>query len=289
MINSYVKKYVLHPLFTKFTAGDSLQSLRNKINILQKNKLYPIVDYVKESSITDNSVNNCILQYIKLCDIPKIDYIGLKLSSINYNEDKIDYLVNSIINKNKKVMIDAEDVKNQDKIDEITDFLIQKYNKHEICVYKTYQMYRKDGLNKLLCDINTIQNLGIKLVRGAYYNQDYNSNKLYSRKYQTDIAYTKAMKLIFNDIKHSNTHAFICTHNPDNIHSLIHFIENNKKISHKLAHASLYGFINNHTIAIKDSGIMTYKYLPYGNFDDAVPYLIRRIYENPFILGYLLK
>jgi hypothetical protein len=289
MISSNVKKFILRPLFNNLTAGESIQSLHTKIMVLEKSNLYPIVDYIRESSVTTHDVNNSISQYIRLSNIPKIDYVGLKLSSINFHEDKVDFLVNLLTMKNKKVMIDAEDVKNQDKIDEMTDFLIQKYNKHEICVYKTYQMYRKDGLNKLLCDINTIQNLGIKLVKGAYYNQDYNSNKLFTSKYQTDIAYTKAMKLIFNDIKHSNTHAFICTHNPDNIHSLLHFVENNKKISHKLAHASLYGFINNHTIAIKDSGIMTYKYLPYGNFDDAVPYLIRRIYENPLILGYLLK
>jgi ASC-1-like (ASCH) protein len=289
MISSNVKKFILRPLFNNLTAGESIQSLQTKIEMLEKNNLYPIVDYIRESSVTTLDVNNSISQYIRLSNIPKVDYVGLKLSSINFHENKIDFLVNLLTKKNKKVMIDAEDVDKQDKIDEITDDLIQKYNKHEICVYKTYQMYRKDGLNKLLCDINTIQNLGVKLVKGAYYKQDRNSNKLFTTKEQTDVAYTNAMKLIFNDIKHSNTHVFICTHNLDAIHLLLHFIENNKKLSHKLAHASLYGFINNHTITIKDSGIKTYKYLPYGNFDDSIPYLLRRIYENPFIMGYLLK
>jgi len=289
MIKSHIKKYIFKPLFTHLTAGESLQSLSNKIDVLHKHNIYPIVDYIKESSITNHSVNNCTLQYLEISNLSKIDYISVKLSSINYQEDKIDYIVKSIIKNDKKVMIDAEDVKNQDKIDDITNSLIKKYNKQNINIYKTYQMYRKDGLYKVLNDIHTINNIGIKLVRGAYYSQDYNSNKLLTTKYQTDEAYSNAMKIIFNEIKSSNIHAFICTHNTDNIHNLLHFIENNKNLSHKLAHASLYGFINNYTPAIVDSGIMTYKYLPYGNFDDAVPYLMRRIYENPKILYYLFK
>ena len=48
-------------------------------------------------------------------------------------------------------------------------------------------------------------------------------------------------------------------------------------------------FVTNDTKEIVKSGITTYKYLPYGNFDDAIPYLTRRIYENPKILYYLLK
>jgi hypothetical protein len=54
----------------------------------------------------------------------------------------------------------------------------------------------------------------------------------------------------------------------------------------KIYHASLYGFIKDDTQKIIQSEIKTYKYLPYGNFEDALPYLIRRIYENPKILKY---
>jgi len=280
-----IQKYVFQSLFTHFTAGETITSLKYKVNELHRQNLYPIVDYIKESTNNNRDINNSILNYIKLSDIPKIDYIALKLSSLGFHEQKIEYLINALIEKDKKIMIDAENVDKQDKTDEITDSLIYKYNKKEVNVYKTYQMYRIDGLSKLHYDINHINNLGIKLVRGAYYNQDYKSGKLYTKKYQTDYAFSTAMKLIFQS---EGTHSFICTHNSHNINQMIDYVKNNDDYN-KIAHASLYGFINNETKNIIESGITTYKYLPYGNFDDSIAYLTRRIYENPKILFYMLK
>jgi len=280
-----MQKYIFQSLFKHFTAGETIKSLQSKINELEKQNLYPIVDYIKESTNNKHGINNSILHYIKLSDVPKIDYIALKLSSLGFNDDKIDYLIDILIKKDIKVMIDAEDVNNQDKIYELTDHLIYKYNKKEINVYKTYQMYRKDGLSKLHYDIEHVNNLGIKLVRGAYYNQDSNSGKLFTSKSQTDVAFQNALKLIFNS---EGTDNFICTHNYHDINQMIEYVKKSKN-NNKISHASLYGFINNDTQRILQSGIPTYKYLPYGNFDDSIPYLTRRLYENPKILFYMLK
>lgn len=279
-----LQHYVLQTLYKYFTAGETIKSLQFKINELEKENLYPIVDYIKESNDTSSKINSSILQYIKLSDIPKIDYIALKLSSFGFHEQKIEYLINSLIEKDKKVMIDAEEINKQDRINDITDSLIYKYNKKEINIYKTYQMYTINGLSKLYYDIEHVNNLGIKLVRGAYYKQDYKSGKLFSTKYQTDFAYENAMKLIF---KSEGTHSFICTHNYNNINQMIDYVNNNN--SNKISHASLYGFIYKDTERIMKAGIPTYKYLPYGSYDDAIPYLTRRIYENPQILLHLLK
>jgi len=285
-MNPFIKNIVFKPIFKQLTAGETIDSLKHKINLLHKQSLFPIVDYIKESVTSNHSINNIIIQYIKLSNIPKIDYLGVKLSSFSFHEDKIDYLVNALIEKDKKILIDAEDVSNQDKINKITNNLVEKYNKDEINVYKTYQMYRKDSLCMLNNDINSFNNLGIKLVRGAYYNQDYKTGKLYTNILYTDKAYNSAMNLIFQS---KNTHSFICTHNYNSISKLLNYIHNNKEGLDKLTHASLYGFINNYTDTIIKSGITTYKYLPYGNFNDSIPYLTRRLYENPKILYYLLK
>jgi hypothetical protein len=79
-------------------------------------------------------------------------------------------------------MIDAEDEINQDKIEKITDNLLRDYNQFEPLIFKTYQMYRKDSYNKLFSDLLLHENLGIKLVRGAYHNKDKYSGKLYLTK-----------------------------------------------------------------------------------------------------------
>ena len=284
-----IKKYVLRPLFTHLTAGETLTSLESKVIQLHKQNIYPIVDYIKESSNTSSSINSCILQHIKLSQSPNIEYVALKLSSFGFRENKIDYVVNTLIQKEKKVMIDAEEVDKHDQINEITYNLIKKYNTNQdINIFKTYQMYRKDGYNTLKNDINKVENLGIKLVRGAYYKQDYMSNKLFMHKDETDLAYSNAMSRIFSIIKYANINAFICTHNYYDNTKLIDF-NNNNNLTSKLFHASLYGFINKDTQRIIKSGIPVFKYLPYGNFDDSIPYLTRRLYENPKILYYLLK
>jgi proline dehydrogenase len=284
MINSFIKQNIFRPLFSHLTAGETINSLKSKIDIFHQQNIFPIVDYIKEGSNSHQNINNCILNYIKIGNISKIDYIGIKLSSFGFLEDKIDYLVDTLVNTSqKKIMIDAEDIKNQDKINKITYKLLEKYNKNEINIYKTYQMYRKDSLCMLKYDINNINNLGVKLVRGAYYNQDYKSGLLFTDIKYTDNTYNRAMDILFHS---KNTHSFICTHNYYSINKLLNYIKNNN--NNNLAHASLYGFINNETKQIIKSGIPTYKYLPYGNFDDSVPYLTRRIYENPKILYYLI-
>ena len=272
-----INKYIYQKLFTHFTAGQTINSLKNKVQELHSQNLYPIINYIKDSSL---------LEYIKLSEIHEIDYVAIKLSSFNFNEQKINYIVNTLIDKDKKIMIDAEEDSNHTIINDITNKLIYKYNKNDINIYKTYQMYRKDSYSILNYDINHTNNLGIKLVRGAYYNQDYNSGKLFTNKKDTDLAFENAMKLIF---KNNSLHAFICTHNYYNIDQMIEYVKDNKNNSTKIAHASLYGFIPNHTKELVKSDISTYKYLPYGKFDDTIPYLTRRIYENPKILFYLLK
>jgi proline dehydrogenase len=284
MINSYIKQNIFRPLFTHLTAGETIESLKNKIDSFHKQNIFPIVDYIKEGSDSAQNINTCILNYLKIGNISKIDYIGIKLSSFGFQEDKIDYVVNTLVNLNqKKIMIDAEDVNNYGKINKITNSLIDKYNTDEINIYKTYQMYRKDSLRELNCDVKNFNKLGVKLVRGAYHNQDYKSGLLFTDVKYTDNSYNNGMDILF---KSKNTHSFICTHNKYSINKMLTHVKNTNNPT--IAHASLYGFINRETINIIDSGIPTYKYLPYGNFDDSIQYLTRRLYENPKILYYLI-
>jgi proline dehydrogenase len=141
----------------------------------------------------------------------------------------------------------------------------------------------------LLDDINNHQRLGIKLVRGAYYNEDKNTNLLYKTKKETDEAFSNAIDVIF-DKKNNKNKSFICTHNKTDINKMIDLYTKNRELyNYNIYHASLYGFIERDTQRIVESGIKTFKYLPYGEMEDAVPYLLRRIYENPKVLYYFFR
>jgi hypothetical protein len=142
-------------------------------------------------------------------------------------------------------------------------------------------MYRQDSLKTLELDMEYFSHLGIKLVRGAYMKQDKHTGKLYDTKEGTDKAFRDALDLALRKNNSNIIHTMICTHNKEDIDYMI-----KKYTNQPIVHASLYGFLPNDTQKIVNSGIPTYKYLPYGTMDDAVPYLVRRIQENPFILKY---
>ena len=276
---SLSKSLLFKPLFNKFTAGENTTSLNNKINYLSKQNILSIVDYVKEFSNNSDDIKNSTNEYISISKLDSTKYIAIKLSTFNFEYSKICPLLTLMINNNKKILIDAEDCENQDKINDLTDTLIYKLNTTDINIFKTYQLYRKDGLNQLKEDIGKFDNkLGIKIVRGAYYNQDFKTGKLFTNKEDTDDNFNKAMDIVFTLPNES----FICTHNKNDIDKIIKNVQQKKNISH----ASVYGFINKDTNRIIENGIKTFKYLPYGNMDDALPYLTRRIYENPKILFY---
>lgn len=296
IINILRSNRIVRPLYNHFTAGEDVKSLQTKIINMKQNNLLPIADYIKEYSNNENEIRDNAHEYLKLTDIKELKYIALKLSSFNYHFCSIENLVSIIVSRYKSILIDAEDVKNQDKINEITDFLMTKHNIHNVSIFKTYQMYRKDSLALLEKDLDKFPRLGVKLVRGAYMSLDKDSGLLFTNKDDTDNAFNKAIKLITKKTRDSYENkqiikTFVCTHNQESINLLLKEINRFQKgqiNKDYIYHASLYGFINNNTQKLINHGVKTFKYLPYGKLEDSVPYLLRRIEENPKILKYCL-
>lgn len=280
-------KPILRPLYNHYTAGENIKSLERKIVELRKKNLYPIPDFIKEKAKTKEDIDGIITEYKKLSSSNTFNHIALKLSSFNFEYDKIDNVINNLILNGKIVLIDAEEVVVQDKINEYTNDFIKKYNRKNVNIFKTYQMYRKDSLSNLKKDIDTFNFLGVKLVRGAYHKTDLITNKLYSNKKNTDNDFRDAIFLLIT----RQINSFICTHNKDDINYLINFTDEIYDKwsfdSSMIYHASLYGFINNETDKLIKAHIKTYKYLPYGSMEDAIPYLSRRLEENPQVIKYL--
>ena len=179
-------KQIIRPIYNNLTAGENIESLQNKITSLSSNSIYPIVDYVREFSQNKNSLDLVAKEYIKLSKIPSFNYVAIKCSSLNFDPIKINTISRALINSGKRILIDSEDVVNSQKINDITNELIKNHNKSFINIYKTYQMYKKDELNLLSNDLSQFPYLGVKLVRGAYYNQDRHTNQLFKLKSETD-------------------------------------------------------------------------------------------------------
>ena len=286
MFKQTIKK-IIRPIYTHLTAGENITSLKNKITSLQSESLYPIADYIKESSKTQTDLNLVLKEYFNLAKISNLNYVAIKCSSLNFDPIKINTIIKLLINSQKRVLIDAEEVIHSQKINDITNELIKVHNMSFINIYKTYQMYKKDELNVLSNDLSNFPLLGIKLVRGAYYNQDKNTNQLFKLKSETDESFKSAMNLMFNTTSET-IRTFICTHNKENIDEMINRSKYSSTFKNKIYHASLYGFIPNETERIIKANIKAFKYLPYGEIEDAMPYLMRRLYENPKILYYLM-
>ena len=156
---------------------------------------------------------------------------------------------------------------------------MQQYNKKKIYIYKTYQLYRNDGVNTLYEDITKPRDflIGFKIVRGAYYNQDKKYNILMNTLQETHDNYNNAIRIFIDNFRLGDK--LLCaTHNNESINNAIQYIENNK-LHDTIEFAQLMGMSDGQSQKLAKK-YTVYKYLPYGNFQDTLPYLIRRLYEN---------
>ena len=171
-----------------------------------------------------------------------------------------------------RILLDAETVNMVSKESHVYDRLIRKHNQNGPFLYKTYQMYKQETTLKK--DLNDLPNLGVKLVRGAYYDLDKTTGKLLNTPEETHTNYdTHLIRLLEQKVP-----TLVATHNKQSI-----------ELALKYPHAEfaqLYGMSDATTSRIAQSH-KAHKYVPYGTFAEMVPYLIRRLYENYGILRYI--
>ena len=273
-------------IINRFTCSPS--NLKTTINRLKNNNLLPIIDYVNENnSNIDKSINilkNSIINN-------KNNTFALKLSTINTNDfntniSNISDICLLAIKNNSKLLIDAEDYLLQPQIEEITNYIMKKYNQDDTHIYKTYQMYRKDSIDTFLNDITKTRNynIGFKVVRGAYMNQDKKYNIICDSYSETNENYNNAIEL-FCKLNKLNDKLLCATHNEESINIAVNKINENNYFN-KIEFAQLMGMSDNLSNKLSKQGYITYKYLPYGNLYESIPYLIRRLYENyPMLLN----
>lgn len=266
----------------RYIAGNNICKAVNFCKKI-KNKT-PIINYISENNKNENDVHN---EYIKLIKNIKPQYqIALKLSSLNFNRVLINNIVDECITKKIKIIIDAEDNDNVNKYRNICNDLMFIYNSTDCNIIKTYQLYRLDSFDELRYDINFMKRrnkfLATKLVRGAYWNTEKNTGNLFINKEDTDNNYNKAIYLCNDfDVKYN----IIASHNKKSIDLAISL--NNQNLYNRFIIAHLMGMNERYIKKIQGKTDISV-YVPYGPYNEAIPYLTRRLYENIDNIKYLM-
>jgi len=275
------------PFLNRFTC--SKKQLPFVIQNLSKKNWSVILDYTNENK--KNHEKN-FKELMNLIEIYPKQHFAIKLSSLNIEnttmmERYIRNIVEKSIEKKSIIYIDAENYKIQDKIGKVSDALMKQYNQNNVNVFKTYQMYRKDSYSILQNDLlaDRTHHLGIKLVRGAYYNEDVKYNILHELIGDTHMYYDEAIK--FFSTYYSEKDKLLCaTHNEDSIVLAKYLIEKNHLKN--IEFSQLLGMSDEISTKLAKN-YTVYKYLPYGKFQDTIPYLSRRLYENYPMLMYFFR
>jgi len=194
------------------------------------------------------------------------------------------------------VMIDAEESWIQDTIDELALEMMRLYNRKQLLVYNTYQLYRHDKLADLQNDIAVAKKegfiLGAKLVRGAYMEKERKRaadlgypSPIQPDKASTDRDYDTAVAYCMQHIEYVG---FVAgTHNEQSCRILAELLDQ-QGVEHQHKHvffSQLLGMSDNLSFNLANAGYNVAKYVPYGPVKAVLPYLFRRAQENTSIAG----
>ena len=199
-----------------------------------------------------------------------------------------------------RLLIDAEQTYVQPAISHIALDLQLKYNAKEkvdrAFIFNTYQMYLKGSLDRLKSDIERSNTLGYhfaaKLVRGAYMysereraeNLGY-ENPIHETIEDTHESYDKAIQVVMHHraLGH-NSEMLLGTHNEASVNHAVTMMNNLCLNRHGIYFAQLLGMADHLTYNLGEYGYKSYKYVPYGDVEEVMPYLVRRMEENGSLL-----
>ncbi|XP_003387388.1 PREDICTED: proline dehydrogenase 1, mitochondrial-like isoform X2 [Amphimedon queenslandica] len=197
-----------------------------------------------------------------------------------------------------RLMIDAEHTYYQPAIRHITVHrLMPKYNMQYPLLYNTQQCYLRSSFNDLLRDIAASEHYGyrfaIKTVRGAYVTLEKAlalkkgyPDPIWGKKSETDSSYHRILNHVLERVGEGKASIMVATHNEATVHFALKKVNELglNKTDSSVVFGQQYGMSDNLTCTLGSSGLMAYKYTPYGPVGEVLPYLIRRANENKGML-----
>jgi proline dehydrogenase len=167
-------------------------------------------------------------------------------------------------------------------------------------VFTTLQLYRTDRLDyfKNLIDRSHKEHfkLGVKIVRGAYMEQERERARLrgypspiHRDKPATDQAFNQTLVLFMDHL--DTVDICVGTHNEYSCRLLAGLMAEKGLVNNHshIYFSQLYGMSDHISYKLAAAGYNVTKYLPYGPVASTLPYLARRAEENTAIAGQMSK
>ena len=167
-------------------------------------------------------------------------------------------------------------------------------------IYNTYQCYLKDARDRLENDVERSDrfdfHFGAKLVRGAYMESERElaalmgmASPIHDTIEDTHECYNSAVDYLLEKST-TATHKvelMVASHNQRSVELAIEAM-NKHRIDRKdstISFGQLYGMQDTLSFNLGKHGYRAYKYVPYGQVHEVMPYLLRRARENSAIVG----
>ncbi len=321
--NLPVKGLIKNTIFKQFCGGETMEEASQTAAVLDKYGVGIILDYGVEGKEDEDDFDKAVPEFVKAIKYAasqkNIPFISVKvtgfarfalLEKINANKDltaaekaewervynRIDQICKAANEHGTMVLIDAEESWIQQPVDDLTDTMMEAYNKNQVCVFNTFQLYRHDRLEFLKKSFDKAVAkgylLGAKLVRGAYMEKERNRgmemgypSPIQPNKAATDKDYDAAVLFCLERL--DKLAVFIGTHNEHSCMEAVRYMEaHHIPANHSRVYFSqLYGMSDNISFNLAHSGYHVAKYLPYGPVKDVLPYLMRRAQENTSVAG----
>ena len=310
-------------IFSHFVGGETLEESIPTVSLLAKFDVRSILDYSVEGKGTEksqedayneilNSIRNAasnpnitysVFKPTGLIDIDILEKLSLDTPLSSAEAEKFELfrlrvhtLCSTSASANIPILIDAEDSWCQKALDDVIRNMMLEFNKPEVYVYNTLQMYRIDRYDFLKSAYkDAVENgfkLGIKFVRGAYMEKERERasrlgypSPIHPNKEETDRAFNNAQEFAFN---HLDTISIFCgTHNEESVNTLCELMEQGgvSRNDSRITFSQLLGMSDNISFMLGHLGYNVAKYIPYGPVREVMPYLVRRAQENTSVKG----
>jgi proline dehydrogenase len=331
-----IKKLIRDTIFEQFVGGETLAETATVAATLKQFNVQVILDYGVEGKEGEENFNHACDEFINVINYaatqPNIPFMSVKVTGlarfallekldaaatarngfegtvhtdILSNEEKTEWqrvvqrivrICEAAVAKGIGVLIDAEESWIQDPVDALTMQMMERFNRKQVVIYNTIQLYRHDRLQFLKDSFASAQQkgfiLGAKLVRGAYMEKERKRAKeknypspIQPDKKATDRDYNAALEFCIDYIDHIAL--IVASHNEySNLYTTQ--LLDKKGFSHHHPHvhfSQLYGMSDNITFNLANAGFGVSKYLPFGPIKDVIPYLMRRAQENSSVSG----